>query len=66
MHFGHDALAVALPSLGDGYTLLTTPRARAAAPALAEHAGAVHDVPAGRVDELAGALLDDVDAGRVR
>ncbi len=63
MHFGHDALAVALPSLGDGYTLLTTPRARAAAPALAEHAGVVHDVPAGRVDELAGALLEEVDAG---
>lgn len=63
MHFGHDALAAALPSLGDGYTLLTTPRARAAAPALAERAGAVHDVPAGRVDELAGALLEEVDAG---
>ncbi len=63
MHFGPDALAVALPSLGDGYTLLTTPRARAAAPGLLERAGAVHDVPAGRVDELAGALLDDVDAG---
>ena len=63
MHFGRDARAVALPSLGDGYTLLTTPRARAAAPALAERAGAVHDVPAGRVDELAGALLEDVDAG---
>ena len=63
MHFGRDALDVALPSLGDGYTLLTTPRARAAAPALAERAGAVHDVPAGRVDALAGALLDDVDAG---
>ena len=63
MHFGHDALDVALPSLGDGYTLLSTPRARAAAPALAERAGAVHDVPAGRVDELAGALLDDIEAG---
>jgi len=63
VHFGHDALAVAQPSLGEGYTLLTTPRARAAAPALAERAGAVHDVPAGRVDELAGALLEDIDAG---
>jgi alcohol dehydrogenase class IV len=31
------------------------------APALAEHAGTVHEVPRGRVDELAGALLGEVD-----
>jgi alcohol dehydrogenase class IV len=63
VHFGRDALAAAMASLGDGYTLLTTPRARGAAPALMDRAGAVHDVPAGRVDELAGALLEDVEAG---
>ena len=33
----------------------------AMAPALAERAGAVHEVPRGRVDELAGALLGEVD-----
>ncbi|MDP2711328.1 MAG: iron-containing alcohol dehydrogenase [Solirubrobacteraceae bacterium] len=33
------------------------------APSLADHAGAIHEVPAGRVDELAGALLDGVDLG---
>ena len=51
--------------LGDGYTLLTTPRATAMAPVLAERAGAVHEVAPGRVDELAGELLDVVDAGRL-
>jgi alcohol dehydrogenase class IV len=33
------------------------------APALGERAGAVHEVPRGRVDEIAGALLDEVDPG---
>ena len=36
----------ALASLGEGYTLLTTPRASAMAPAVAERAGAVHEVAA--------------------
>ena len=31
------------------------------APALAERAGALHEVPAGRVDEIAGELLGEVD-----
>jgi alcohol dehydrogenase class IV len=35
------------------------------APALAERAGAVHEVPRGRVDEIAGALLDEVDPGEL-
>jgi len=35
------------------------------APALAERAGAVHEVPRGRVDEIAGALLGEVDAGEL-
>jgi len=37
----------------------------AMAPALAERAGAVHEVPPGRVDEIAGALLDEVDPGQL-
>jgi alcohol dehydrogenase class IV len=60
IHFGRGMLAEAAASLGAGYTLLTTARARAMAPGLAEGAGAVHEVPAGRVDELAGALLGEV------
>ena len=63
IHFGRDALDRALASLGEGYTLLTTPRASAMAPAIAERAGAVHEVARGRVDELAGELLDVVDPG---
>lgn len=51
-----------LPALGDGYTLLTTPRALAMAPALAEQAGAVHEVAPGRVDELSAALVGFVGA----
>ena len=35
------------------------------APALAERAAVVHDVAPGRVDELAGALLDIVDPGEL-
>ncbi|MEA2194633.1 MAG: hypothetical protein QOG42_1067 [Solirubrobacteraceae bacterium] len=35
------------------------------APALAERAGAVHEVARGRVDRLAGDLLDAVDPGRL-
>jgi alcohol dehydrogenase class IV len=61
IHFGRGALGDAAASLGEGYTLLTTARARAMAPELAEHAGALHEVAAGRVDEVAGALLDAVD-----
>ncbi|MDX6719303.1 MAG: maleylacetate reductase [Solirubrobacteraceae bacterium] len=41
--------------------LLTTPRAREQAPALAASAASVHEVAPGRVDELAGALLGEVD-----
>jgi alcohol dehydrogenase class IV len=65
IHFGRGALDDASTALGDGFTLLTTARARAMAPALAELAGALHEVPAGRVDEIAGALLGEVDAGRL-
>jgi alcohol dehydrogenase class IV len=41
---------------GPGYTLLSTERAAACAPAILEGAGAMHLVGPGRVDELAGEL----------
>jgi alcohol dehydrogenase class IV len=46
--------------LGDGYALLTTPRAASAAPEVVERAGGVHYVRAGLVDEIAAELLDEV------
>jgi alcohol dehydrogenase class IV len=61
IHFGRGVLAGAGDTLGHGYTLLTTARARELAPELVLRAGAVHEVAAGRVDELAGALLGLVD-----
>jgi alcohol dehydrogenase class IV len=61
VQFGRGALGDAPELLGEGYTLLTTERARAAAPALGERAAHVHLVPAGRVDEVAAALRPDVD-----
>src|SRR5215203_7561396 len=54
IHFGRDALERALPLFGIGYVLLTTSRALARAPKLADRASVVHSIPAGRVDELAG------------
>jgi alcohol dehydrogenase class IV len=59
--FGRGALAQADEELGTGYTLLTTERAAAQAPAVAAGAGTVHDVGPGRVDELAGQLRSSVD-----
>jgi alcohol dehydrogenase class IV len=50
---------------GPGYTLLTTERAAAAAPGLAEAAGAVHHVGAGQVHELAGDLRGEVSGDRI-
>jgi alcohol dehydrogenase class IV len=61
VRFGRGAIKDAPSLLGDGYTLLTTPRARAAAPSITAHATAIHEVPAGRVDELAGELLGEVE-----
>jgi alcohol dehydrogenase class IV len=49
----------ALSLLGDGYTLLTTERASAAAGGLAP--AATHLVPSGRVDEVAAELRPRVD-----
>ncbi|MEA2196601.1 MAG: maleylacetate reductase, partial [Solirubrobacteraceae bacterium] len=60
--FGRGILAQAGAELGSGYALLTTSRAAAAAPALTEAAGSVHEVGPGRVDELAAELLPQVDS----
>ena len=61
IHFGRGCVADAPELLGDGYVLLTTERARGAVPGVVEAAAAVHDVPAGRVDDLAEQLLGAVD-----
>jgi alcohol dehydrogenase class IV len=62
VRFGRGALAEAPDLLGDDYVLLTTPRAAASAPAVIDGAAAVHHVPSGPVDEVAGDL-DDAVAG---
>jgi alcohol dehydrogenase class IV len=61
VRFGRGALAEAPDLLDDGYVLLTTPRAQGSAPAVLAGAAAVHHVAPGRVDEVAGDLLADVD-----
>src|SRR5579863_8676598 len=59
--FGRGELANAADTLGPpGYALLTTTRAAESAPAIAERAGSVYEVPDGRVDELAAALRSQV------
>lgn len=55
--FGRRVLAEAPTLLGAGYTLLTTPRAAGMAPAVRAGAARVIEVPAGKVDEVAGELL---------
>ena len=58
--FGRGSLARADELLGSGYTLLTTERAAAQAPAIAASAGTIHDVGPGRVDVLSGELRSSV------
>ncbi|MEA2285620.1 MAG: maleylacetate reductase [Solirubrobacteraceae bacterium] len=73
IRFGRGALATAGELLGERYTLLTTPRAEAMAPAVVAAAAAVHHVRGGRVDEIAqelratvsGDLLVALGGGRV-
>jgi alcohol dehydrogenase class IV len=60
IRFGHGAVADVPELAGEGYVLLTTSRGRERASDLVERAGAVHDVPAGRVDEIAGELRSEV------
>jgi alcohol dehydrogenase class IV len=64
IHFGPAADAVDKLG-GPGFTLLTTPRAAAAAPWIAKAAGAVHEVGRGQVHELAGGLLSEVRGDRL-
>ena len=61
VRFGPGALAEAPELLGSGYALLTTERALAAAPRLADAAASVHHVPPGRVDDVAGELRGAVE-----
>jgi alcohol dehydrogenase class IV len=73
IRFGRGTIATTEELLGTGYTLLTTERAEASAPAVVAAAGAVHHVRPGRVDEIAeelratvsGDLLVALGGGRV-
>lgn len=59
--FGRGAVAEAGDLLERGYALLTTPRASTGAEELRQGASAVHEVPAGRVDEVAADLRPRVE-----
>jgi alcohol dehydrogenase class IV len=64
--FGRGVLGRAIDLLeGPGYTLLTTERAAAAAPAFVDAAAAVHLVGPGLVEELARELRDAVSGDRL-
>lgn len=60
--FGRGCLTGAAELLGADYGLLTTPRAAAAAPEVVSGAARVHEVPPGRVDEIAAALRPEIEA----
>jgi alcohol dehydrogenase class IV len=62
--FGPGAVEAAADLIGEGYTLLTTPRAAEAVPALVARAGARVDVPGGLVDEIATDLRGQVPGER--
>jgi alcohol dehydrogenase class IV len=65
IHFGRGRAAEAVELVGGpGFTLVTTQRAQGDLPALAEAADTVLDVPAGRVDEVAGELLPGLRGDR--
>jgi alcohol dehydrogenase class IV len=59
--FGRGRGSEAADLAGRGFTLLSTPRARQDLPGLEEAAGAVHDVPPGKVDEVAAGLRETVE-----
>lgn len=63
--FGDGAIDAAADLIGDGFTLLTTPRAAAAAPAVAARAARVVEVPHGQVDVVAAKVRSQVASGRV-
>ncbi len=60
IRFGAGALAEAPKLVGDGYVLLTTPRAASGAPEVLAGAAERHDVPSGRVDDIATDLLERI------
>jgi alcohol dehydrogenase class IV len=61
IRFGRGAIADAPGLLGEGYALLTTPRAAGMAVEVVRRAATVHHVGPGQVDALAGGLLDDIE-----
>ena len=66
IRFGRGTAGEAIGVLGGpGYALLTTERARGAAPDVVEAAEAVIEVAPGRVDELAGELLGTIAEDRL-
>jgi alcohol dehydrogenase class IV len=66
IRFGRGAAGEAVELLGGpGYALLTTERARDAAPHVAMAAAAMHIVGRGPIPELAGDLLGEVDGDRL-
>lgn len=64
VRFGEGAIADAPELLGTGYLLLTTPRAAAMAPQVAEGAGRLREIGPGLVDVLSAALLAEEDGLR--
>src|SRR5215210_6650074 len=60
-----EAPAVLAEQGWDGFDLLTTKRALAEAPELAEAAARTHMVPSGPVPETAAAVIDDVSSERL-
>jgi alcohol dehydrogenase class IV len=66
IRFGRGVAGEAVGVLGGpGYALLTTARARGAAPEVIEAAATVLEVAPGRVDELAGELLGTIEQDRI-
>jgi maleylacetate reductase len=63
--FGGGALTRGADLIGEGYTLLSTRRAAAAAPALVERAASMVEVPAGQVNVVAGELRAAVSGKRL-
>lgn len=61
IRFGRGVVEEASDLLDGAYTLLTTERASATAPDLAQGAESVHRVPAGHVDQVAGEMRGHVE-----
>ncbi|HWH11988.1 MAG TPA: iron-containing alcohol dehydrogenase [Solirubrobacteraceae bacterium] len=61
--FGRGTIDTVGELVGEGFVLLSTPRARAAAGGVLDRAGVVIDVPRGRVDEIAADLRHRVSGG---